>query len=143
MLELADALSGSLIYADLLVEAAASLRGGSADGCPCCRAADKASREALNTLLGHIASEDVLSAYRASDGLCLRHLRQAAAGGSSYARLLTEIERERLQTLARDCEGFVAASDYRRIGEPRGPHALAWRRAARKIGGGFPLDGTE
>jgi len=140
---LGDALGSSIIYADLLVEAGKSLSGGTPERCPACQAGAEAAKRALSTLLGHLTEGDVLAAYEHGDGLCLKHLAQVTARDPSpAARGLAEMERERMRTLAAECQEFVAKSDYRRIGEPHGRERNAWLRAARKLGGGFPDNGS-
>lgn len=143
-LKLGDALGSSIIYADLLAAAACSLEGGSPERCPACAAGRDAAQRASSTLLCHLAEEDVLQAYRAADGLCLRHLGQAVARSrGAAAERLAEIERERLVRLAAECAEFVSKSDYRRSPEPMGPEGDAWQRAARKLAGGFPRHGPQ
>lgn len=143
-MKLGDALGCSIIYADLLTEAAGSLAGGGPEHCPACAVGRAAAQRALGTLLGHLAEDDVLAAYRAADGLCLRHLGQAIAlSRGPTAERLADMERERLARLAAECEAFVTKSDYRGIGEPKGPEGDAWQRAARKLAGGFPPHGPQ
>jgi hypothetical protein len=142
VLRLGDALGCSIIYADLLDEASKTLKGGDADRCPACRVGANAVTRALSALVTHVSEEDVLAAYRASDGLCLRHLGELTGRSAAGAKALEAIERERLSRLAEECREFVAKSDYRRIGEMMGPERNAWQRAARKLGGGVPENGT-
>ena len=138
-----DALGSSIIYADLLAEVRQALRGGTSEQCPACQSGTDAAKRALSTLLGHLDEEDVLAAYRNGDGVCLEHLSQLTTEKNrSAASVLVEIERDRLQRLAAECEEFVAKSDYRRQGEALGPERNAWQRAARKLGGGFPRNGA-
>jgi hypothetical protein len=51
------------------------------------------------------------------------------------------IEREKMGALARECGGFVAKSDYRYRGGLTEEEGTAWRRAGRKLGGGYPDQG--
>ena len=144
VLGLGDALGSSIIYADLLAEAARSFTGGGSERCPACETGREATRCALGALVDHLSEDDVLAAYVNCDGLCLEHLRQATSASPPVAAdRLAEIERKRLLGLAAECREFVAKSDYLRIGEAMGRERDAWRRAALKLGGGFSRDGTE
>lgn len=143
-LQLGDALGSSIIYADVLAAASQSLGSAPSQTCPACHTASEAAQRALNTLLTHFAEEEAQLAYRQSDGLCLPHLRQIIPSRSkSAAAKVLDIERERLARLAAECEEFAAKSDYRRLGEPLGSERNAWQRAARKLGGGFPRNGSQ
>lgn len=142
VLRLGDALGCSIIYADLLDEAAKTLRGGNTDHCPACRMGADAVVRATSTLVSHVSEDDVQTAYRTSDGLCLRHLGELTDRNAVGARALEAIERERLRHLAEECREFVAKSDYQQIGKTMGAERNAWQRAARKLGGGVPENGT-
>jgi hypothetical protein len=86
----------------------------------------------------HIEAADVRAAYEASDGLCLPHLQQAIREhGSGRTELLVSLEREKMQALAAECAGFVAKADYRYQGEVTRGEGNAWKRSARKLGGGW------
>ena len=138
-IQVGNPLGSSIIYEDLLRDAAENLCGGSTKDCPVCRISERAERACLHTLLQCIEEDDVREAYEKNDGLCLRHLRQASGKDSSAAaRLLEQIERRRVQELADQCAEFVRKSDYRHNDEPMGEERDAWRRAAYKMGGGFP-----
>ncbi|NPV48958.1 MAG: hypothetical protein HPY69_18610 [Armatimonadetes bacterium] len=139
ILEAGDALGSSLLFGDLL-------RGGKQPPgpCPACQAGAEAARRAERCLLQHFLEPDVAAAYRAGGGLCRRHLDEAMRSHRSAAsQQLLEVEEQRTRQLAAECAEFVAKTDYRRAGEPLGREGTAWRRAARKLGGGYPLDGAE
>lgn len=141
LLAIGDALGSSIIYADLLQ---AAVEGRVARGrCMVCRVAEDAAHRAIAALLAHIAEEDVLAAYIASDGLCLPHLSLVTGSRRAGAAVtaLEGIERQRLEALAAECREFVRKSDYRRRGEPLGAERDAWRRAALKLAGGTPDNG--
>ncbi len=137
-LELGDALGSSILYADLLRHAWSSLATGASRRCLLCEREAEAARAALTTLHEHISAADVRALYEASDGLCLTHLQEALrqAKGPS-CDLLLAIEQKRMTTLVSDCQGFITKSDYRDHRPLTQGERDAWRRAARKLGGGY------
>lgn len=143
VLSLGDALGCSIIFSDLLEEACQTLQGGDTTRCLACRVGTQAAKRGLKTLLQHCQEEDVLKAYRSSEGLCLRHLGELLEQRAEGVAIIAEVERERLRQLAAECREFVAKSDYRRSGEVMGSERNAWQRAARKLGGSLPDNGTD
>lgn len=135
-LRIGDPLSSSILYGDLLRRALEALPRKWDPRCVLCEYEADVVQTSCRTLLEHIEGEDMRRAYEASDGLCLPHLRLAVGGKETAASsLLMNIERRRVGTLARECEGFVAKSDYLND-EPLTPgETTAWRRAARKLSG--------
>lgn len=136
-LQIGDALGSSIIYADLLRHALDVFPSAWAPRCPLCDREAETVRDMLHVLWDHLPEEDVRALYRASDGLCLPHLAQALerARGADADWLCT-VEREKMETLLAECEGFVSKSDYLQRRALAQGERNAWRRAARKLGGG-------
>jgi hypothetical protein len=138
-LRIGDPLGGSIIYADLLRRARDANPSEWRTSCLLCDHEAEVVRGMLKVLLDHIEEDDVCAAYRASDGLCLAHLRQARAHSRRPETLrLAALERDIVAGLAKQCDGFVAKSDYRNSQSLCEGEGDAWRRAARKLGGGYP-----
>ena len=135
-LQAGNPLGGSIIYADVLRHVAGHLRRQPSGVCPCCATEATAATNAIVELVAHFEEEDVQAAYRAGNGLCLPHLRRALSQGDGrVCATLEQVEREKLQGLAQECDALVAKSDYHHIGEELGPERDAWKRAARKLAG--------
>jgi hypothetical protein len=136
VLQAGSPVGGSIIYADVLRHVAGHLQRQPSGVCPGCASEATAASNAIADLVEHIGEEDVHAAYRAGDGLCLPHLRQALSqSGGRVRALLEEVEGEKLYGLAHECEALVAKSDYQHIGEELGRERDAWKRAARKLAG--------
>jgi len=140
-LRAADPLGASIIFGDLLRRAIDATPDRWDTTCPLCAHEAAVVHRAGGTLLEHIDEDDVREACVASDGLCLPHLRRTLdQARPPRCDLLAGIEREKLTVLAAQCEGFVRKSDYRHQDELTEAEGRAWRRAARKLGGGCPDD---
>ncbi len=132
-----DPLGSSIIFGDLARCALDAFPAKWSPRCPLCEQEEQVLAAMRITLLDHIGESDVRSAYEASDGLCLPHLHgMVGRGGDPRANVLLAIEREKIGALLRECAGFVAKSHYDHPGELTRDEATAWRRAARKLGGG-------
>jgi len=135
--QIGDHLGLCILQADLLADALGALNARPRDACPCCAAEREAATRGIAVLLDHLGEPDVSAAYRAGDGLCLPHLRQALSGGQTAQGVaLAALEREKLQALVAQCELFIAHYAGRRRTEPMGPERDVWRRAGRKLAGG-------
>lgn len=136
-LGIGDPLGSSILYADLVRNALERFPQDWAPACPLCEQEARKSQAMMELLLQHLHEPDLNSAYEASDGLCLAHLQHALRDRRHpNAELLMAMERKRMEMLAEQCAGFVAKSDYRYRGDLTTAEASAWRRAARKLGGG-------
>lgn len=132
-----DPLGSSIIYGDLARCALDAFPAKWNPKCPLCEQEEQVLGAMRNTLLDHIEEEDVRVDYEASDGLCLPHLYGTVGRGRDpRADVLLAIERGKIDALSRECAGFVAKSHYDHPGELTRGEATAWRRAARKLGGG-------
>jgi hypothetical protein len=135
-LQAGNPVGGSIIYADVLRHVAGHFKRQPSSVCPGCASEATAATNAIATLVEHMGEEDVQAAYRAGDGLCVPHLRQALTQCDSRVRAtLEQVEREKLHGLAQECEALVAKSDYQHVGGELGPERDAWRRAACKLAG--------
>lgn len=136
-LEVGDPLGSSILYGDLLRNALEVFPHGWAPACPLCEQQDRRSHAMLELLLQHLDEPDLRAAYENSDGLCLPHLQEALRDHRHPgANVLVAIERQRMAMLAEECAGFVAKSDYHHHGDLTAGEAKAWKRSARKLGGG-------
>jgi hypothetical protein len=132
-----DPLGSSIIYGDLARCALEIFPAKWSPRCPLCEQEEEVVGAMRNTLLDHIEEADVRSTYEGSDGLCLPHLHgMVPRGRDPRVDVLLAIERGKVAALSRECEGFVAKSHYDHPGELTRGEATAWRRAARKLGGG-------
>jgi hypothetical protein len=100
--------------------------------CPACVQAETMEDVYLNTLVEHLlGGAGLLAAYRASDGLCLPHFRQALTrvrDGALFEALVSA-QRAIWERLAAHLSEVIRKSDYRFGGEPRGEETGAWLRA--------------
>jgi hypothetical protein len=106
--------------------------------CPACVQADAMEVVYLDTLLDQLLGSDgLLSAFSASDGLCLPHLRKAAPRARDRAAFhaLIEAQASIWTRLVGDLDEFTRKSDTRFRDEPWGEERDAWRRAVAALGG--------
>lgn len=105
--------------------------------CPACEHRDEAIRTILSALLEELRKSEMTDALRASDGLCLPHLRLAleqVRDGSVLDKLLT-IQREKLENLRDELAEFIRKSDYQLIDKGFGREGDAWLRAIDLVAG--------
>jgi hypothetical protein len=109
--------------------------------CPICLQSETSTRLALNALVTHLVDPVLPDALRASEGLCLPHLRSAlgAAPGEEQVDALLSISRSRLEALQVELEELIRKNDYRFRDEPSGSERDAWLRAARLAVGERPV----
>jgi len=150
---LSDALGWAIVYEDLVgkaVEALPAPAGGFGDArkealralaparpCPACGVEEATTArfcKALAEALGRQAFHETL---RASNGLCLPHLRCAIEHTSNRRSLglLLEIQSEKLAGLRQELAEFVRKNDYRFRSEPFGAERDSYRRAIETIVG--------
>lgn len=113
-----------------------------ATSCRVCQIGERAEQAHLEWLIRGLAApeHDFRDAYRASDGLCLYHLRRGLASATREdedgARVLAESTLQRLATLEQDLREYQRKHswDYRHEAQTPGEQ-LAWLRALRFYGG--------
>lgn len=138
-LRIGDPLGSSIIYGDLLRRAQDANPSEWRTSCLLCEHEAEVVRGMLKVLLEHIEEPDLCAVYQGSDGLCLPHLRQALARcRRPEAVRLAAMERDIMAGLVNQCDAFVAKSDYRHSKSLCPGEGDAWKRAARKLGGGYP-----
>lgn len=101
--------------------------------CPICVYVGEVEEACLQALCDHLLGEDgLLASYRASDGLCLSHFRQAlihATGNEAAVQALLEAQRDIWTRLENQLSEIIRKSDYCFQEEPAGEEAGAWVRA--------------
>ena len=106
--------------------------------CPACEHRDETVRTTLSVLLEALTkTEEMTDALRASDGLCLPHLRLALENirdAAAFEKLLT-MQREKLEGLKGELAEFIRKSDYQLIDKGFGLEGDAWLRAVDLIAG--------
>ena len=106
--------------------------------CPACVWAEKMEGVYLRALLDHLLGEDgLLAAYRASDGLCLPHFRQALAlvRDEGIFEALVDAQRAIWERLVGHLSEFIRKSDHRFRDETWGEERDAWLRAIAALAG--------
>jgi hypothetical protein len=109
--------------------------------CPVCKSVQKSEAYYLAALLKHLAGADsLLTAYQASDGLCLPHFRLALSRVSHEASYtaLVEAQKSVWQRLRADLAEFIRKNDHRFRGEPFGAEGDAWLRGIEAVSGAPP-----
>lgn len=105
--------------------------------CPVCEHRDETLRMILSVLLDELTKPEMTDALRASDGLCLPHLRLALENirdTEAFEKLLT-IQREKLASLRGELAEFIRKSDYQLIEKGFGSEGDAWLRAVSMVVG--------
>ena len=81
-----NALGATILYREVLADALERWQSVAAKGrsikparakCPACITEDALVDNFVDTVFGHIADEKLLEGYRASEGLCIAHFRDA------------------------------------------------------------------
>jgi hypothetical protein len=108
--------------------------------CPACERRDEAEKLALKSVSQALAKldEDMASALKHSDGLCLVHLRMAleAARNQEAFDLLVTITQEQLTELIENLDEFIRKSDHRfRDEKITDSERQSWRKALQRVVG--------
>jgi hypothetical protein len=114
--------------------------------CPACAHIQDREKDLIKTLMTHLDGPGALEGtYRASDGLCLAHFRQALANAPSgkAARILVAAQQSIWQRLHAELDEFVRKQDIRFRGEPFGEERDSWLRALESISGPEPQGRSE
>jgi hypothetical protein len=107
------------------------------EGCPACAIRDETERRLLRTLLKGLSDETFTTAYAASDGLCLPHLRLALAVAPSQ-HVFDHLRRRAQQsheTLIAHLNETIRKHDYRFRHEPAGEEKGSPERAVAYVAG--------
>lgn len=113
--------------------------------CHVCRLMHRLETTSVSRLVGGLAEAEFQSAYAASDGLCLPHLRRALAGceDAGAVRCLVETAAAHLEPLVRDLGEYVRKYDWNNRQEARHPwEEAAWLRAVAFFSGEAPRPET-
>jgi len=128
---LISALGGSRGHADL-ADAGAPRRP-----CPACELLQESESALIRTLVDRLRDEDMRSAYEASEGLCVPHLRRAL-GASRDPAVFTCLRDRAIrteETLLGHLNEIVRKHDYRNRQEPSGEEKGAAARTVIHVAG--------
>ena len=108
--------------------------------CPACLQRTKAEEYALDTLRKALLEEEFYQQFSASDGLCLKHFRQASSGKTgdttgTWQQRLRSAQLGCLQRLDGQLMELIRKHDYRFTAEERGSEMRSWLRAAGLVAG--------
>jgi hypothetical protein len=106
--------------------------------CPVCVKVQTTEAYFLEALLKHLTGPDNLAtAYRTSDGLCLPHFRLALARVSDEATFMALLEAQQAvwQRLSGDLGEFIRKKDHRFQHENSGSEGDAWLRGIEAVSG--------
>jgi hypothetical protein len=99
--------------------------------CPACQQRDEMVSIIVSSLAEDLGQAELEGALRASDGLCLPHLRlclKAVRDSVSCEKLIT-IHREKLEALHAELAELIRKNDYRFMKEGLGKEVDSWLRA--------------
>jgi hypothetical protein len=99
--------------------------------CPACEHRDTAASTLLSVLLEEMKKPEMASAFEASSGLCLPHLRLALEHVRDVAvcELLLAVHRQKFESLKKELDEFIRKNDYQFAAEGFGQEGDAWLRA--------------
>ena len=105
--------------------------------CIACHQRDKVLHTIISSFVDSLNEPEAISALRASEGLCLPHLKKVfeLARDLETCNLLLSIHREKLESLRGELAEFIRKNDYRFNDEGFGAEGDAWRRAVGKVTG--------
>jgi hypothetical protein len=107
------------------------------EACIVCKANAGATLFHLRELLDHLHEKDFATKYRASQGLCLPHLKILVEKFPGHPNLpvALRIQIEKYQYLSWELGEFWRKHDYRFENEPKGSETDSWLRAIRQFVG--------
>lgn len=105
--------------------------------CIVCKMESASEAQYIRILSEHLADDKLQGAYRASDGLCLEHFKQALRQTHDVKRsqLLVEIQTNIWDRLRDELREFMRKYDYKHADEKMGAEGDSWRRAVARLGG--------
>lgn len=107
--------------------------------CPACALRDESETLALNVMLKALDKDDdqMRTAFQASEGLCLRHLRQAleTSQSSEVRNVLLARTHEHMAATQSALQELIRKYDHRFQHEPVGSERDSWKTAMRFIAG--------
>ncbi len=105
--------------------------------CMVCEQADEREAEYLRIFGQSMKDARFMTAFAASDGLCLPHMRQLLRRlrDPADSTRLVEIQREIWTRLKDEVESFAAKQNYERIDELSADEGDSWARAIARMGG--------
>ena len=106
--------------------------------CPVCQKRDEMVAIMISSLVEDLEKPEMDVAMRASDGLCLPHLRlclKAVKDSATCEKLIT-IHREKLEALHGELAELIRKNDYRFAKEGLGKEGDSWLRALAMLIGG-------
>ena len=106
--------------------------------CPACQKRDEMVLIMVSSLAEDLGQTELGQALRASDGLCLPHLRLClkAVQDSATCEKLISIHREKLEALHAELAELIRKNDYRFMKEGLGKEGDSWLRALAIVIGG-------
>ncbi|HYI25548.1 MAG TPA: DUF6062 family protein [Thermomicrobiales bacterium] len=113
------------------------------EGCPACAIREETESRLLKTLLKGLGDDTFVTAYAASDGLCLPHLRLAldAAPNDRVFRALRARALQTQETMIAQLNETIRKHDYRFRHEPAGEEKGSPQRAVDHVAGGLDAIG--
>jgi hypothetical protein len=108
--------------------------------CPVCQHHAYVEDWIIKTLVESIQKDELSAAIRASDGLCLPHLRQSLIRKASVEakQTLLDLSREHWEKLQFELSEFIRKNDYRFSKEEVGEERDSWLRATGLLKGNRP-----
>jgi hypothetical protein len=105
--------------------------------CLACEHLNGAEERTIYELLNNLDDEPLMTAFRASPGLCLPHVRRVLRQIESpkQAKAFMEIQRPKWLALQAELREFKRKYDINNAGEEMGEEGDSWRRAIRYLAG--------
>jgi hypothetical protein len=108
--------------------------------CIVCHQQEKTLQMINSALVEGLEESQMQEALRASDGLCIPHLKKAfeAANSPIAFDALLSIHREKMERLRDELAEYIRKNDYRYSDEGFGEEGNSWLRAAQMLSGNRP-----
>lgn len=105
--------------------------------CLACHQQAAIQKSIVEVILAKSVGQQMLEAIRASDGLCMPHLRGVleASRDANFCQALVGFHLEKYAVIHQDLEEIIRKSDYRFVDEGLGKEADAWLRALEIVAG--------
>jgi hypothetical protein len=141
-----DALGIAILYQDLIGACGQELLAGKMGGdCPVCEAEDHALDNHIGTLLQYADDDELRSAIRGSDGLCVPHLRAVMRRlrNADLRQAFADVSARGMKKLHTELGQLIESFDYRHAPPTKECVKLAWRRAIETLVGHRDVPRTE
>jgi hypothetical protein len=111
--------------------------------CPVCDKKNENEKRYIQVFRDHLSDERLITAYKPSDGLCLKHFQQVlnSTSNAEDSHRLIDMQRQIWMDLQHDLSEFVRKYDFNNADEAMGKEGNSWLRSISQMTGGKGIFG--